>query len=66
MLACVFGCDDLFEKHYVEVRNGRIIRGSRVAATVTVRRAVSTLTRRKCMAWSVQRSRYFKWHTTQA
>jgi hypothetical protein len=62
MRACTFGCDDLFERHYIEVRNGRCVEGSTAGATETVRMRVAELKGNSCSAWTATSQPYFEWH----
>lgn len=66
MLACTFGFDELFERHYIEVQGGRCTPGVAVATTETVRAMVSWLMGKPCQAWSDGSAQYFEWHAQSA
>jgi hypothetical protein len=58
---CKLGCDDLFERGYVVVREGRIARGSR-RASPAVKEYSADLIGRRCTRWNERTARYFRWH----
>ena len=63
---CKFGCDDLFERGYLVVANGKVTPGPRQAETDTVRNYVSWLRGRDCRYWNSEREPYFDWHRRNA
>lgn len=63
---CKFGCDDLFERGYIGVRQGRVIAIPGNPTTVAVDRRVKELSTRNCAQWTVANAEYFEWHYTHA
>lgn len=63
---CKLGCDDLFERGYVVVRNGRVRAGPTKALTAAVRAAVGRLTGREVVYFTPVSARYFEWHEENA
>lgn len=62
MLACTFGCDELFERGYLVVRNGRVDSGPCVSTLASVANRVAYLRGKKCGHWSPRSAPYFKAH----
>ncbi|GAA1496071.1 hypothetical protein GCM10009628_10730 [Paeniglutamicibacter kerguelensis] len=61
MLACLFGCDALFELGYVVVgEHGAIERGSH--SNVQIESRIREIVGRQCMAHDDNSRRYFAWH----
>ncbi|NKX56756.1 HNH endonuclease [Arthrobacter sp. E918] len=61
MLACLFGCDALYELGYIVVDDqGRIGRGRPGSARVESR--LQDLVGRRCPAYGEESGRYFAWH----
>lgn len=61
MLACIFGCDALFEDGYIAVEGGRVIGTSTVGRMSTIGRRVGELHGRRVPNYS-QSATYFQWH----
>ena len=59
--ACTLGCDSLYERGYIVVREGKIAPG-RAPETTAIASAVAVLAGRACAAWSVTTAKYFRWH----
>ena len=51
LLACLLGCDALFERGFIVVKNGRIHPGPAAPATTSVQTRVTYLLGRACAAW---------------
>ena len=62
MAACKLGCDDLFEKGYVTVRDALIVAEQPSVVTERVRKAVADLESRRVNGWSELNQPYFEWH----
>lgn len=61
MLACVFGCDALFEDGYISVEGGRVIGTSKVSSESAIGRRIEELRGRSVPNYS-QSAAYFDWH----
>jgi hypothetical protein len=65
MLACVAGCDALFEHGYVYVDDDGIIRASaRAGSSTDVRALAAALENRRCTAFDAKSQEFFAWHRT--
>ncbi|ROP37172.1 hypothetical protein [Saccharothrix texasensis] len=66
MLACVFGCDALYERGYVSVSPaGDIMISAKVAEFTEVEAMVQErLKGRRTSWWTPERDRYYQWHRT--
>ena len=64
MSACVFGCDSLFERGWIGVDEGGIIKRGTSKAKVTsaVSQYIDGLEGRPCSAYRASTSAYFSWH----
>ncbi|WP_409464778.1 hypothetical protein [Amycolatopsis sp. GA6-003] len=64
MLACVLGCDSLFERGYISVdKGGKILISDMVAESSTVAEFVeSRLEGRISAWWNPEREKYYAWH----
>lgn len=62
MPMCVFGCDSLFERGFIVVKNGRVVPGPTQAATKSVEDRVSWLNGKISRFWSESSASYFDWH----
>jgi hypothetical protein len=63
---CKFGCDDLFERGYITVRNGCIADNPALPSTGVVLRRINELKGRRCEFWNGRTEKFFKWHDEQA
>jgi hypothetical protein len=61
MLACLFGCDALFELGYVVVDGSGLIEAGKPATEQVVDR-IEGLVGRKCRAHDERSRGYFSWH----
>lgn len=61
MLACVFGCDALFEDGYVSVENGTIVGATSVAGSTAIGRRIGQLRGRSVDRYA-DAAAYFDWH----
>lgn len=62
MTACAFGCDDLFERGYLVVKDGLVDAGPTKPKGAAVSRKVSDLRGRPCLTWSAKSKKFFEWH----
>lgn len=62
MLACGLGCDDLFERGYVVVDSGGVVRAGRAAETPSLESAVGLLTDNVCSAHNERTAADFAAH----
>ena len=65
MSMCAFGCDQLYERGYIGVREGivtRIPRIPRRVDTADLAERLDELEGHHCGGWSEARARYFRWH----
>lgn len=61
MLACVFGCDALFEDGFVSVENGTIVGATSVAGSTAIGRRIGQLRGRSVDEYA-DAAAYFDWH----
>jgi hypothetical protein len=59
MPVCTFGCDELFERGYIVVINGRVADGPLIPQTDVVKRRVSFLRGKICSHWNERTAKYF-------
>ena len=59
---CKFGCDDLFEKGYISVKDGKFIRLSKSPITENVKSYLKNIDGRNCKFYNDDSKRYFEWH----
>jgi hypothetical protein len=59
---CTFGCDELFERGYIVVRNGRVGKGQWVGVTPPVQDYIAGITDRPCLPYYRGSRPYFDWH----
>jgi hypothetical protein len=62
MPMCKFGCDDLFEKGYISVLEGKIIANNRKIISPALHNYLQRLKDTECLYWNENTSEYFKWH----
>lgn len=64
MPMCKFGCDELFEKGYIGVRNGKVISLGRTPTTSHLNVIISLVTGNDCLYYNEKTRIYFEWHLT--
>jgi hypothetical protein len=64
-LMCKLGCDDLFEKKYVYVSNGRLVGNFDATLTDSLRDAIKDLEGNTVSNWSSS-EKYYIWHAKQS
>jgi len=62
MPMCKFGCDELFEKGYIRVLDGRISLGKKTITSLAVQKYISSIEGLNCLNWTVSSEKYFAWH----
>ncbi|WP_031463669.1 hypothetical protein [Paenibacillus polymyxa] len=65
MPMCKLGCDDLFEKGYITVCNGKIQRNSKKEYTPHLFEKVVQIETSECLYWNENTRKYFEWHQQQ-
>lgn len=58
---CKTGCDDLFEKGYIAVKDGVIIIVGK-PFTRALGMKIEALKGRECLGWKKESEKYFEWH----
>jgi hypothetical protein len=59
---CKLGCDDLYEKGYIGVQDGKVIRLKGSNVTSALIQDIDKVIGNKCSAWSESTKGYFEWH----
>lgn len=59
---CKFGCDDLYEKGYIGVVEGKVSIFRYPIDCPTVQERLDRLEGLDCLAWREETSPYFRWH----
>jgi hypothetical protein len=57
---CLVGCDALYERGLISVKDGRIVTASH--GSKALRQLLKPYQRRKLSKWSVSKKPYFDWH----
>jgi hypothetical protein len=58
---CKLGCDDLFERGYVDVLDGVVVQGGAAPITPAIEKVLDGLTNRRVIGWTEQREAMFRW-----
>ena len=61
-LMCKFGCDDLYEKGYIGVKDGTVVRIYSTVTTDSTDVYLRKIVGKQCLKWSHSTEEYFKWH----
>jgi len=59
---CKFGCDELFERGYIAVRDGKFINLEKKPLTVSIKDYIDSIEGNDCKFFSRETSSYFLWH----
>lgn len=59
---CKFGCDELFERGYISVSNGKFISLQKKPFTTSVEEYIDLIEGNDCKFFSSETSPYFEWH----
>ncbi|MCP2036449.1 hypothetical protein L1279_003491 [Planomicrobium sp. HSC-17F08] len=62
MPMCKFGCDELFEKGYIAVVDGKVININNINLTSIVSSYIDKITGKQSAYWTKGTADYFKWH----
>lgn len=62
MPMCKFGCDDLYEKGYITIIEGKVYAESRIPLTDYVKNYLQRIKNRDCKYWRDETKGYFRWH----
>ncbi len=62
MPMCKFGCDDLYEKGYITVEDGEVVRLLDETVTETVEEYIDSIVGNECEYWDEDSKKYFEWH----
>lgn len=63
---CKFGCDDLYERHYMYIENGTIRENPKRPGTSDLHAYMESLDGSQCLVWGPGNRHYFEWHRRQA
>lgn len=59
---CRFGCDELFEKGYISVKNGHVVELDKQVSTNETKTYISNITGLQTTCWTENTKAYFEWH----
>ncbi|RDW17664.1 hypothetical protein [Oceanobacillus chungangensis] len=62
MPMCTFGCDDLYERGYISVKNGKIVANNQKHLTDDVREYIKKIENKECAYYNRYKEKYFLWH----
>jgi hypothetical protein len=62
MPMCKFGCDDLYEKGYIFVDEGRVVLSKNKYVTSAIQAYIKEIIGNNCPYWSPKTEKYFQWH----
>jgi hypothetical protein len=62
---CKFGCDDLYEKGYIGVSEGKVVRLHSTTTTESTDTYLRKIVGKQCLKWNSSTEEYFKWHLDQ-
>jgi hypothetical protein len=62
---CKFGCDDLYEKGYIGVKDGGVIQTKFDKLTVNLQSYIISIKNNRCLSWNDKTRQYFEWHLNQ-
>ena len=64
MPMCKFGCDDLYEKGFIGVLNGKV-EGLKQSSSKTINNYINNIVGNDCSYWSDKTKGYFEWHSEE-
>jgi hypothetical protein len=64
-LMCKFGCDDLYEKGYIGVSEGKVVKLHSTTKTESTDTYLRKIVGKQCLKWNPSTEEYFKWHLDQ-
>ncbi|MED4461844.1 hypothetical protein [Metabacillus fastidiosus] len=62
MPMCKFGCDELYEKGYIGVKNGKVVRLRKNSLTQHILDYIGQVEGNECNYWHDKTVKYFDWH----
>ena len=62
MPMCKFGCDDLYEKGYITISNGKVETIKQDNLTKTIINYIEDVKGNDCIYWDDNSKKYFEWH----
>ena len=62
---CKFGCDNLYEKGYIGVKEGKIVKIKIGLTTKSTELYIKKLVNKNCLKWDSSTESYFSWHFNQ-
>ena len=60
-LMCKAGCDDLYEKNYIFVKEGKVELNSKKTLTPKMNKIISEIIGNKVLNWNTSK-KYYEWH----
>ncbi|MFC1957108.1 HNH endonuclease [Chloroflexota bacterium] len=62
MPMCSFGCDYLYEKGYIAIKNGKVVNLNKNPTTSSLQQYLTDIINNNCPYWNDGTIPYFKWH----
>jgi len=62
MPMCKFGCDELYEKGEIAVKDGKVVRTKATKTTLPVEQYIQKIIGNRCEYWNENSAPYFLWH----
>ena len=59
---CKMGCDELYEKGYVGVQNGKVIVLKKFPSSIKLGKYLDGISQNSCSFWHKNTEKYFSWH----
>ncbi len=59
---CIFGCDALYERGYIAVKDGKVVDLHKKLVTPAITQYLKTIVNNNCDYWNEQTAPYFQWH----
>jgi len=59
---CKFGCDELYEKGYIGVKDGSVIQIKDNELTDNLQSYIDSIVDNSCSSWNDNTKHYFDWH----
>ncbi|MFB4326419.1 HNH endonuclease [Priestia sp. BR_2] len=65
MPMCKLGCDDLYERGYISVKDGEIVVNEQKYLTSSLKVYIEKINKKLCLHWSEESLKYFEWHNNK-
>ena len=62
MPICKFGCDELYEKGYISIQDGMVIKMEKIPTNLSVQNYMNKIIGNQCRYWNKKSKKYFNWH----